>query len=71
MTTLISPTGEKVEVIWIQPFCRERGLDKRNLCKVIEGSRQHHKGWRSAEIDTSAYFDRKPYAIERYTKAAG
>lgn len=70
MTTLISPAGERVEVLWVQPFCRERGLDDRNLRKVIEGSRQHHKGWRCADIPAGS-FDRKPYAIERYLTEDG
>lgn len=65
MTTLISPSGERVEVVWIRPFCREHGLDAGNIFKVISGERQHHKGWRSAYPATG--FVNKPWGIERYT----
>ena len=63
MTTLVSPAGERVEIIWLRPFCREHGLDSGNLVKVVQGERQHHKGWRLAD---AGKFRRKAYAIERY-----
>lgn len=67
MTTLISPSGERVEIIWLRPFCKKHGLCSGNMTRVIQGERQHHKGWRLA--DTGA-FRRKPYAIERYQSEA-
>jgi len=59
MTVLVSPEGEKVRVIWIGRFCKERGLDERNLRRVIDGIRQHHRGWRCPEW----HFTRKPYGL--------
>jgi hypothetical protein len=36
------------------------------MTRVIQGERQHHKGWRLAETGA---FRRKAYAIEKYLKA--
>jgi hypothetical protein len=63
---LISPSGERVTVFSVSAFCRENGLDTGNLCKVIQGERQHHKGWRSAFPAPPGAFAHKPHAIERY-----
>lgn len=68
MTKLISPAGELVEVIWLRPFCREHGLDSGNLARVIQGERQHHKGWRSAEPPAPGAFAHKPHGIGRYCR---
>jgi len=27
------------------PFCREHGLNGRNICEVLQGKQKHHKGW--------------------------
>ena len=66
MTTLISPSGERVVVGPLRAFCREHDLDLRNLTKVINGERQHHKGWRNTIPPWG--FTSKPYAIERWLK---
>jgi len=40
-----SPTGEVVVAKNVSRFCRENGLQQGNLCKVITGERNHHRGW--------------------------
>lgn len=62
MTTLVSPSGERFDVIWLRPFCRQHGLDSGNMARVVNGERHHHKGWRLAK----RYSNRKPWGIERY-----
>lgn len=64
---LISPLGEIVEVECVADLCRKYGLDQGNMSNVIAGARQHHKGWRCADVPPGS-FERKPYAIERYLK---
>jgi hypothetical protein len=44
----ISPSGEKIEVFNLNKFCRENNLDRGGMCKVANGSRNHHKGWTKA-----------------------
>jgi hypothetical protein len=42
---LISPEGAEYELSCYYPFCREHGLDGRNICAVLQGKRKSHKGW--------------------------
>jgi hypothetical protein len=64
MSTLIAPDGQPHEVLSVRAFARKHGLDQGNVYKVINGERQHHKGWRSPFGGVG--FKSKPYAIERY-----
>lgn len=58
--TLISPDGERVTVYCVSAFCRDNGLDVRNLWRVINGERRHHRGWMSADVPAAA-FAHKPH----------
>lgn len=40
-----SPTGEVFSVYNLSKFCRENGLEVRDLNAVVHGHRPHHKGW--------------------------
>lgn len=66
MNTLISPSGEKVEFVHLREFCRMNGLDSGNLTKVIQGERQHHKGWRAVIPPPPGAFAHKPHGLDRY-----
>lgn len=66
--TLISPSGERVDVYCIAAFCRDNDLDDGNLNKVITGTRQHHKGWRNVYPPTS--FVNKPQGLHKYLRTA-
>lgn len=43
---IISPTGEKFEVVNATQFAESRGLDPSCLVKVLKGKRLTHKGWK-------------------------
>jgi hypothetical protein len=42
----ISPTGELFEGANISQFCREQNLSNSMMCKVLNGKRKQHKGWK-------------------------
>jgi hypothetical protein len=44
----ISPSGELFEGTNISQFCREQNLLNSMMCKVLNGKRKHHKGWKRA-----------------------
>lgn len=46
--SLVSPSGERVEVSNLCKFCRENGLDQAHLYKVKSGQQKTHKGWKFA-----------------------
>ena len=46
--SLISPTGERVDVKNLTKFCRDNNLTRANLQSVLRGNRNHHKGWKKA-----------------------
>lgn len=41
-----SPSGEVFKIEHLTNFAKEHGLQASNLCKVLSGVRQHHKGWK-------------------------
>ena len=43
---MTSPEGEEFEIQNLAAFCREHGLTRANLSKVMRGVTTHHKGWR-------------------------
>jgi group I intron endonuclease len=44
---VVSPAGERIEVVNMRAFCRERGLDPAGMNLVVNGKRPQHKGWRA------------------------
>lgn len=42
---LISPDGNNITTDSLRKTCAEYGLDHRSMSKVINGKRNHHKGW--------------------------
>ena len=42
---LISPEGKEYKLPCYTPFCKEYNLDPSTLCKVLQGKRNHHRGW--------------------------
>ena len=44
--SLISPTGERVDITNLTKFCRDNNLTRANLQLVLRGNRNHHKGWK-------------------------
>jgi group I intron endonuclease len=44
--TLISPNGEKITFTNMAKFCKENNLSNSKLCLVVQGKRNHHKGWK-------------------------
>ncbi|MFA5031347.1 MAG: hypothetical protein WC495_07230 [Patescibacteria group bacterium] len=42
---LISPEGKEYLLSCYVPFCKKYDLTKENICKVLRGQRNHHKGW--------------------------
>lgn len=49
---LIDPQGnEHITQRGLSDFCREHSLTPSNLCKVLKGERQDHKGWRIERYD--------------------
>ena len=48
---LISPDGEVFEPVAFTVFCREHGLEARNLRLVAKGKRKHHKQWKAEKIE--------------------
>lgn len=45
---LMSPTGELFEGKNISNFCREHNLSVSHISQVLNGKRNHHKGWTKA-----------------------
>lgn len=45
---LKNPNGEIVEIYNLSDFCKENGLDRGTMYKMISGKQSHHKGWRKA-----------------------
>ena len=41
------PEGNPVEIFNLQRFCRENKLSAGNMHMVLDGKRNHHKGWTS------------------------
>lgn len=39
------PTGVVVEIYNLSKFCRENKLNRGNMLRVLNGERNHHKGW--------------------------
>lgn len=48
--TFINPVGEVVVIYNLNRFCRENNLSTPNMCKVISGIRNHHKGWKKYNV---------------------
>lgn len=48
--TIISPTGEKYDVVGISTFCKLHNLNKGAMCAVIRGDTVHHKGWTGHKV---------------------
>lgn len=48
---LLSPDGEKVEVYNLTEFCKDNKLRQPHMCSVVNGNREHHKGWRKYSED--------------------
>lgn len=46
--SFISPTGELFEGTNISQFCREQNLSNSMMCRVLNGKRKQHKGWKKA-----------------------
>jgi len=40
-----APDGTEYSGVNIRAFCRQHGLDLRNMYLVHYGARRHHKGW--------------------------
>jgi group I intron endonuclease len=56
MKTIIvtDPNGVEYSVQGIRPFCREHGLDRRCLQRVLQGKAKQHKGWRARYLEADA-----------------
>jgi hypothetical protein len=48
--SLISPTGERVDVTNLTKFCRDNNLNRANLQSVLRGNRNHHGGWSKCNL---------------------
>lgn len=48
---LISPSGTIHVTINLREFCRDHGLNRRNLQKVVAGERCHSHGWKIQRIN--------------------
>lgn len=42
---LVSPDKISIELPCYQPFCKENGLNVGHISEVLQGKRNHHKGW--------------------------
>lgn len=40
-----SPEGKQIKIYNLEEFCRENKLTRANMHKVLNGTRNHHKGW--------------------------
>lgn len=47
--SLISPSGNEVQVYNLAKFCRENNLHMQTMWCVMDGRRKHHKGWTKAD----------------------
>lgn len=47
---VVSPYGEAHIVRGLAKFCREHDLNPPSMCRVAQGFRTHHHGWRVREI---------------------
>lgn len=43
---MMSPSGEIVNIYNMRKFCADRGLSPSKMSCVVNGKRNHHKGWR-------------------------
>jgi hypothetical protein len=43
---LASPSGEVVTIPCLSKFCRQEGLSRECIQRVVSGARSHHKGWK-------------------------
>lgn len=48
---VVSPSGERFEVIGLKEFCNLRGLNQGHLYDVAKGKRTHHKGWKCYRLE--------------------
>jgi group I intron endonuclease len=44
--TVISPQGEVISTNNLYKFCRDNNLNRGNFKKLLNGKRNHHKGWK-------------------------
>jgi len=44
---IMSPSGELIEGIGLNAFCREYKLPLWNIWRVVTGKRKSHKGWKT------------------------
>ena len=47
--SFVGPDGMRHEGENLRAFCRKHSLDIRNLYRVLDGVRRHHKGFTSPE----------------------
>lgn len=63
----ISPEGELIETTNLKKFCKENSLSYRNMRRVKDGERKHHKGWRKNHIDNlNKFIETKTKSFELY-----
>lgn len=48
---ITTPADDVYEVIGLQRFAREHGLNRRSLCSVANGKMKHHKGYTVKRVD--------------------
>ena len=48
---IISPTGEVIEGVNLNQFCKENGLNNGNMSAVTKGKRKAHKGYKAHRED--------------------
>jgi hypothetical protein len=46
----IDPDGKEISIFNMNRFCRNNGLTKQNMLKVVKGIYKQHKGWRLKDI---------------------
>lgn len=44
--TLVDPNGRTHEIIGIRTFCRDHGLNRFGVVKVLKGRNSHYRGWK-------------------------
>lgn len=45
--SLVSPSGDVIEVTNMASFCRQHDLSNAKMCEVVRGRRYKYKGWRA------------------------
>lgn len=48
---LVSPEGERFEIVSYGPFCKEHNLNKGNICSLLRGKYTQVKGWTGKYLD--------------------